>query len=52
MDWRELLSRPWVGEIIGFIVGGFPIWWPMLNGYTLFNALFALSLRSTPSWQS
>ena len=43
MDWRELLSRPWVGEIIGFIVGGFPIWWPMLNGYTLFNALFAFA---------
>ena len=43
MDWRELLSRSWVGEVIGFIVGGFPIWWPMLNGYTLFNALFAFA---------
>ena len=40
LDWQKIVKSQILWVIIGFTIGLSVIWWPMLNGSTLFNALF------------
>ncbi len=40
LDWQKIVKSQILWVIIGFTIGLSVIWWPMLNGSTLFGALF------------
>jgi len=40
LDWQKIVKSQILWVIIGFTIGLSVIWWPMLNGSNLFDALF------------
>ena len=46
LDWEKTVKSQTLWAIIGFTIGLSVIWWPMLNGSTLFNALFVYIVAS------
>ena len=40
LDWQKIVKSQILWVIIGFTIGLSVIWWPMLNGSSLFGALF------------
>ena len=46
LDWEKIVKSQTLWAIIGFTIGLSVIWWPMLNGSTLFNALFVYIVAS------
>ena len=46
LDWEKIIKSQILWVIIGFTIGLSVIWWPMLNGNSLFNALFIYIVAS------
>jgi dienelactone hydrolase len=46
LDWEKIVKSQILWVIIGFTVGLSVIWWPMLNGSSLFGALFVYIVAS------
>ena len=46
INWKKIASSQILWLLCGFVIGLAVLWWPMLNGSSLFSALFAYILAS------